>query len=839
MTCAMGCGERIDFGESTLAIGQRVILNRSAIRSSSLLWILVASQSIALFHARSSFAQLAPTTSGASTADLPSAEGGGVAGTAAANALKGRIVQDVRVTGNAEVSTTVILNLVRTHEGDKFDPATVAEDYQRIFGLRKFSDVQAKVEPTAKGVIVIFSVTEQKQIKRLNFIGNVGIDTNTLQETIDIKPGESIDQFRISLAKTALENLYRDKNFPFAHIEVDKDQLARNGEVTFNIVEGSNVRIRKITFPGAQAFSADRLKGQLKESTWIFILRPGTYDPSIAEDDVAALRRYYQSKGFFDVRVGRKLIWSPDLRELQINFVIDEGVRYIVDKVTFQGNSSVSAAEFRKRIKMVEGVPFDQDIVTRDVREMVRAYSPFGFIYVEQSTDPSYLHIEPRQVFGAEPGHLELVYDINEGRPFRLGRIIIKGNSRTMDKVILREMHVAPGQLYNSGEIEDANERLRGTPYFSKVTITPIGEDPATRDVLVEVEEAKTASFNVGAGINSNGGVGGNLTFEQKNFDIRDVPQSLGDIFTDRAFIGAGQDFRASLEPGTQQTNATVRFTEPYIFDQPYSLTLEAYYRDREREDYDDDRLGGRVSIGHRFDYVYSGVLTFRGEDVDIRNIQDKEIRAQEIDDASGHSQLTSVGVELRRDTTNRGLLPAKGTTTTIGYESFGLLGGDYSFQKVSLGYDYYKTLSEDLLDRKTILRFYGDVGYIFGADDPFFERFYGGGIGSIRGFAFRGVSPRSGPAHDRVGGDFSATGTVEVSFPLVGEILRGVVFTDFGEVEPDVTMGVIRSSVGSGIRLTLPFLGQVPIALDFAIPVTKDHYDDTQFLSFSLGFTQ
>ncbi|MBV8781035.1 MAG: hypothetical protein JO353_06530, partial [Phycisphaerae bacterium] len=229
--------------------------------------------------------------------DQPSPEGGAIAGTAAANALRGRIVEDVRVVGNQEVSTTVILNLVRTHEGDKFDPATVAEDYQRIFGLRKFSDVQAKVEPTAKGVIVIFTVEEQKQIKRINFIGNVGLDTNTVQQAIDLKAGESIDQFRIALARQAIENLYKDKNFPFAHVEIDKDQLARTGDLTFNIVEGPNVRIRKISFPGAAHYTADRLKGQINSKTWIFILRPGTYDPNIAEDDVAALRRYYQSKG--------------------------------------------------------------------------------------------------------------------------------------------------------------------------------------------------------------------------------------------------------------------------------------------------------------------------------------------------------------------------------------------------------------------------------------------------------------------------------------------------------------------------------------------------------------
>jgi outer membrane protein insertion porin family len=779
---------------------------------------------------------------GPSTA--PSAEAGSVAGSSAAESLKGRHVEDVRVVGNTQVSTAVILNLVRTHEGDKFDPATVAEDYQRIYGLRKFSDVEAKVEPTARGVIVVFTVTEQKQIQRINFIGNAALDSQALQNAIDLKAGESIDQFRISLAKQALENLYRDKNFPEAHVDVDKEQLARDGELTFTVVEGPNVRIRKITFQSINAgqplsFSTDRLKGQLTSKTWIFILRPGTFDPSIVEDDVAAVRRYYESKGFFDARVGRKLVWSPDLSEMQINFVVDEGVRYKIDRVQFVGNNTVSERGLRKDLKMVEGVSYDQDVVQRDVRQMVRDYSPFGYIYDDNATDPSYLRIEPHTVFSSVPGHMVLEYDISEGKPFRLGRVIVKGNTRTMDKVVLREMHVSPGALYNSGEIQDAVERLKGTPYFSNVTVTPIGDDPETRDLLVEVTEAKTASFNVGAGINSNGGVGGNLTYEQRNFDLTDWPSSIGDIFSDRAFIGAGQDFRASLEPGTQQTNASIRFTEPYIFDQPYSLSNEIYYRDRTRESYDDIRLGDRISLGHRFDYIYSGSVSFRGEDVRIGNIQDKEVRSDQILALSGQNGLTSVGVQLRRDTTTRGLLPSKGTTTTVGLESYGLLGGDFQFEKATASFDYYKTLSEDLLDRKTILRFYGDVGYIFGGDDPFFERFYGGGIGSIRGFSFRGVSPRDGPSNDQVGGDFSATGTVEVSFPLATEILRGVVFTDFGTVEHDVQIGVVRSSIGTGFRLTLPFLGQVPIALDFAIPITKDHYDSTQFISFSLGFSE
>src|SRR5262249_52175923 len=149
-----------------------------------------------------------------------------------------------------------------------------------------------------------------------------------------------------------------------------------------------------------------------------------------------------------------------------------------------------------------EGRPFDNEILQRDVREVVRAYSPFGYIYQPQSTDPTYLHVETRTVFHREAGKLDLIYDISEGKAYRVGRIEIRGNTKTQDKVVRRELRVVPGQLYNSGELQDAEERLRGTPYFSPgvVKITPVGDDPDTRDILVEAndKEGKTAQFNIG-----------------------------------------------------------------------------------------------------------------------------------------------------------------------------------------------------------------------------------------------------------------------------------------------------------------------------------------------------
>lgn len=779
------------------------------------------------------FAAALPVAAPAQT--LPATRPADVTGAAA---LRGRTVETVRVLGNTEVSTTAILNVVRTREGEPFDPATVVEDYQRVYDMKRFANVEAKVEPTATGVVVAFIVTEQRLIDSIAIRGNYRLDDRAIRNVVDIAPGEAIDPFRIALARRGIESLYRQKNQPFVEVTVDEEALATRGELVFVVAEGPNVRIRNIDFPGATSFSEGRLKKQIQSRTWIWIFRPGRFDPTIVEEDVGAVRRYYEQKGFFDARVGRKLVFSPDQTELQIEFVVDEGVRYRVDAVRFEGNERLTEPQLRAAISLVEGMAYDGEMVQRDIREIIRAYSPLGLIHDPESAEPDYLRIQPRTVFRREAGAVELVYEISEGRQFNLGNIVVKGNSRTQDRVVLRELRTRPGERYNAAAVREGQDRLRALPHFGgNVTVTPIGEKPEERDLLVEVVEAQTARFLIGGGINSNGGVSANLTFEQRNFDLMNWPRSGEDLFSDRAFTGAGQSLRLSFEPGTTQTNASLRFHEPWLFDQPYSFTLDLYLRNRIREDYDDRRLGARIALGHRFNDVYSAQVFIRGEDVKIHDINDEEVRSFEILDFEGHTTLTSVGVQGRRDTTNPGLLAWRGTTSTLTWESFGALGGNESFQKFTGSYDYYRSLREDLLERRTIFAFHADAGWILGTV-PFFERFYGGGIGSIRGFDFRGVSPRDGPEDDRVGGKFLAVTSAEVSFPIAGDALRGVVFTDVGTVESDVELDTIRASLGAGIRLTLDFFGQVPIAVDFAVPYAKGSQDDVQYISFSLGFS-
>ena len=754
-------------------------------------------------------------------------------------ALKGRLVESIRVSGNSLVSTSVILNQVRSREGEPLDPATVEEDYKRIYELKRFANVEAKVEPTETGVVVSFIVTEQRQIKNIFFRGNVHVDTMDILEAVDLKAGESIDPFRIGLARQAIERLYREKNYTYVQVNVNSEALATDGELVFEVIEGQKVRVRRIAFEGNKSFSNFRLRGEVETGYYIWIFRAGQLDFDQVEGDVAALRRFYESKGFFDARVGNKLSFASNQKDVQITFVIEEGPRYTIDKVIFNGLKAVAEPAVRGNLKMVEGVNYDREIVDRDVREIVRAYSPFGYVYQAPTTtpNPEYLSIEPRTVFRREAGKVDLVYDIREGKPFRMGRVLVKGNYKTQDKVVQREMHVAPGQLYNSAEITDSIDRLKGLGYFTTVNISPVGEEPDTRDVLVEIAEGRTASFQIGAGISSNGGVGGEISYEQRNFDLDNTPSSWTEIFSERSFTGAGQTMRVYVAPSTQGNSAGIRFTDPYLFDQPYIFSNDLYFRQRQRESWEEDRFGDRMGIGRRLSRRWIVFLNLRGEDVAVSGIDSPELRAPEILDAEGHTTITGAGPSLRYDSTNRGPVLYKGVVATAGYERVGALGGGATFNKYSAGFDSYYTLFEDLFDRKTVLAIRSDIGYIDDDGAPLFEKYYAGGMGSVRGFKYRGISPRSGPENDAVGGVFEITTSAELGYPIYADMIRGVFFIDAGTVERDINVTTYRVAAGFGVRFILPMAPNAPLSLDFGFPVVQSDQDETQLISFAFGF--
>jgi outer membrane protein insertion porin family len=751
----------------------------------------------------------------------------------------GRNVDEVRILGNPTVSTSLIRNVIRTQVGGKYDPQTVQEDYQRIFDLKKFQNVEAQVEPSAAGgVTVVFIVTEQNLIKAITFRGNLHTNSAALQTTTELKPGQAIDSFRISLARQAILKRYRDDNFPFSRVEFDPDALSKTGELAFTVVEGPQVWVRNIRYIGATSFTSYELGNQVKTSTWIPIFSAGKYDSDQIDLDIGAMRHFYEDHGFFDVRIGRKLIFSPDQSELQIDFLIDEGPHYVVDHVSFVGNTRLTDAQLRSVLNLKDGRFYEKETEQRDTQEIVRKYSPFGYIYIpNQTRDEDFLTVHSQRVYLREPGRIELQYTVHEGKSFRLGRIVPRGNDKSQDKLIFREFRdLAPGSVYDSGAVQDSLERLRALPFFRNVTVTPIGDDPKYRDLLVSVDEQKTASFNIGAGISSNGGLMGNLVYNQSNFDIGNPPDDWRDTFSDRSFTGAGQGLRASFSPGTIYTSADLRFSEPWLFDQPYQFIEDLYLRDALREAYTDRRIGNEITFGRRFDHYEDSVaVSLRGELARIYNIDDPRLRAPEILEGKGTHTLTAVGLSFQHDTTNPGFEIYRGETLTAGVEAFGALGGDYTFQRFGIGASKYFPLTTDMLDRHQVLAARVNAGFITG-NSVFFERFYGGDIGSVRGFRYRGIGPRSGRDNDPVGGDFQLTGSLEYSFPIYQKMLRGVFFADAGDVENDVRFGVMRVAVGPGVKFTLPIFNGLPISIYFGYPLVKAHSDDSQWISFQFG---
>lgn len=766
-------------------------------------------------------------------------------------------VVSVEVVGNRLVSDTQVLNTTRTRVGDPFDPRMVTEDYQRIYNQRRFRRVDARYEivdrPGGRGVAVVFEVEELPPVDTVEFNGNRKFASTTLRDLLDIEvgftAGQRGDPVLLAFAVDAIERLYKSQNHALVQVNVVRDEAT--GAVVFDIVEGPVVRIRNIDFLGAASFSERELKRQISTKVWAWLSLlgyDGEFDEAQLDEDVASLVRFYRDMGYFDARVGRRVVWSPDLTQVQIEFLVDEGARYEIGEIRFQGHSAVDEAALRAAIeaaRVTEGKPYDAQLLRQAISEIVKTYSPLGYIYSIAppgiTPDPEFLDINPQPSFRMEEGIVDITFVISEGKPFRVGDIQIRGNDKTQDKVILREFDLAPGQLYDSDAVSRATRRLEGSRYYTSVRVTPVrspdnGEDE--RDLLIEVVEQSTALLTFGGSLNSNGGVAGRIAYEQRNFDLFDFPRSPGDLFGE-SFQGAGQSLRISLEPGTVRTNASIDFFEPHLFDQNLGFGTEAYYRTIRRREYQDTRAGGVIRFVPRIGRNISTSIGIRGEDVRIFDIDDvgTGVRAPEIEAAEGHTTLTSVQFRVGYTRLDHPLTPTSGITADAGWETFGVLGGP-SFQRINAGASAFVPLYRDERDRATVFELRGDTGAIYN-DAPFFERFYAGGFGSVRGFRFRGISPRDGLDEDAVGGDFMITGSASLGFPIYDRTLRGVVFTDFGSVDDDYEFDTIRVSAGFGIRLTFDALGGIPFAFDLAWPLNDSEEDDLQVFSFSLGILQ
>ncbi|MEM6257341.1 MAG: POTRA domain-containing protein [Planctomycetota bacterium] len=765
--------------------------------------------------------------------------------TARAQAIdpEGRLVREVRIEGLDKTPEQLVKNTIRTEVGKPYRKETVNRDIRFLTQLARFDRIVANVEDNGDGSIdVIFTVTEQANLLAMRFVGAKRFSNEELLTLVLLRPGDPIDKSLIDRGTRAIELAYAEKGHFAASVTYDEKALEEKRELVYQITEGPRVRVTELRYEGNQVFDDDRLASRVGQETYIWPFIAGFMDRTQLDIDVAAIRDYYRDRGYLNAQVGRRIDLSPRRNRAIVTFEINEGLQHTVRdiKVRFTKDGApfndqlMSEEQIRMVLSLIEGGVYSDDRF-EDSEEALRYwYGEIGFINTRVTIN---------RVFDRNNAKVDVVVEIDEGTgPTIVGDVIIIGLTRTDQKVLLRRVRgLEPGRPVNLRGLDQTRRLVRESTWFDNGTITALGdEDELYRSFLIEAEEKNTGSFSIGAGISSDSGVFGAISLEQRNFDLADWPESLDEFLAQRAFLGAGQTFNITLAPGNDISNYSVSFREPYLFETDYFFDISLFSFDAVREDFDEGRLGFRTGVGRRLGDVWTGSVRFRFEQIDIGDIEtDAPV---DVFDVAGDSDLSALGINLTRSTTDSNITPSRGSRVRLGINQYGALGGDYDFTRLTAGYSQFWTVDEDFLGRKTIVSLQLDTGFIpQDTDDvPLFERFYSGGR-DFRGFAFRGVGPRGIRndnmlvGDDPVGGRFQFLTRLQYEFPVYSQFIRWAVFTDQGTIQEDFGFDEWRVSVGTGIRLRIPFFGQAPIAIDFGFPILEEEGDETQILSFSV----
>ena len=387
-----------------------------------------------------------------------------------------------------------------------------------------------------------------------------------------------------------------------------------------------------------------------------------------------------------------------------------------------------------------------------------------------------------------------------------------------------------PGQLGPDGRITPVPP-IATAPYPTDLfTPSQMWQDPAV-DMDVVLSEGQTGRLMLGVAVNSDAGLVGQILLDEQSFDIGRYPTSWQDIVDGKAWRGGGQRFRIEAAPGTEVQRYLVSFSEPYLMDSPYSLGLSGSFFTRRYRDWDEQRVGGRASIGYGWtENDLSTSISYRGEDVEISNPSNPAL--PQLAEVLGHNAVHGFKWTIANDTRDSAFLATEGHFLQMELEQ---VVGSFQYPRAIFDARQYLLLNErpdhsgrHVLTLATKFGFTGD-------DTPIYDTFYAGGFTTLRGFDFRGASPVV--QNVQVGGDFEFLNTIEYLFPLTADdMIHGVAFCDFGTVNENVSMKNFRVAPGLGLRITVPAMGPAPIALDFAVPVAKADTDDTQIFSFSVG---
>jgi len=727
-----------------------------------------------------------------------------------------RPIARIQVIGNNKIESSAILDQIKTKVGDLLSFPSLRKDMQKIYEMGYFTDVQVDVKETGEGPLVTFVVVEKPSIGQIVISGNEKIETSKIEEKIDIRLHSIVKTDRIQEIIEEINKLYLSKGYHGAKVSYKIEPLERN-EVVLEIVieEGRKAWIRKIVIKGNDDIGSRKLRNTMntkKRGFLSLITGTGYLDEDILDNDIDILKGFYYDEGYLLVRIERpQIIVGRKGKSITIEITIHEGPQFMTEAIGVTGDILTTEEDLFKVLKTKTGKVYRNTVVQQDVLKLSDLYADQGFANVE---------VRPVIKLDEEKHTVRLTFDIEKGEEVYFERISIVGNTETRDKVVRRELRFGEGDLFTSSGMRRSRQRLKTTGYFKEADFTTSkGTSEEKLNLEVELEEAPTGSVSVGAG-----------------FSTKDQLVLEGAL-VERNLFGLGYRFNLSGEIGGETAAARIGFTDPWLFGYPVLGGIDLYSEEDEFFDsYSTSVRGVRLRLGKELGEYLRGNVTYTLETVDV--FDEEEDASLVIKEQEGERLSSILGLLLSMDMRDDFYFPTRGGVYKFRAEnSGGPLGGDNDFYRLSGEFRYYHPLYWKLVAHGRLLL--GVIQDYGGDDTPLWERFYVGGIQTIRGFEYGEAGPED-ETGEVIGSDYQAALNLEILFPLSKEMgLRGLVFFDVGKgfnsFSGEFPMFPLRTSVGFGIRWLTP-MG--PLKMDYGFNLSPEDDESSSRFHFFVGGT-
>ena len=760
--------------------------------------------------------------------------------------FEGRVIRGIKVVTTPRLDPMRVREMIRTREGDLYTNEVIEKDIERLYKLGRLVDIT--IVPSLLpdgGILLTVSVKEPAVVTRVRFEGDIRVSEGNLKERLQVTKGKYADAYQLSLDESSLRDYLREEGYINATVSRRIVPNPKGVEVVYRIDSGPRERIESIAFVGNKSIDADTLRGEMATKAR-FYFTPGAYDPDVFQSDLGALRDSYRGRGWIDATLGYRLAQDDTMQRLFITIVVREGHRYRIEGVTIRGARLFTRDEILAVIKQGRGKWYEPLTLEKDRQRIRDLYGKQGHI---NATVTARATIMPKR------RRASITIDIEEKQTVYLNEIKISGNRRTQDHVIRRNLTFVPGQRADSVKLKESVRRLRNTGLFQAFDPSAVAEpvrarfqptnDPDVTNAVVELVEGRLGDITVGVGFNSNAGFTGEFRVRHDNFDGSDFPKSWNDLISGDAFAGGAQKLTLALTPGQEISDYRLTWYNPSFYDGPYSGGFDLYWHDNVYDLYDDTRKGIALNVGREIlpDLRLSLIPVW--EDIYIHHARDEADGGvpEDVEKVRGHNQKHSLALEAVLDKRDDPFITTRGYRVTASIElAGGFLGGDVKDLKERIRASKWWTTFKDPEMGAQVLHVRGQLGFIQALNSsgyvPIFERYYCGGLGSVRGFARRGIGPYDEGFDFHKGGKVLMVGNVEYFIPIFKQYLQLALFTDVGKVSEDFSVDDFRVGSGLGFRLRIPQIGggRVPIVLDFGYPVVKKATDETQSVFFSMG---